>query len=106
MPAAGKAVQLVWQAGTDPHAAVRADRLEYYIEHRVGYWVALKLRGLYYGDKDNRKDNPPQVVSQLGLELLLHEIPLRRRRQNGQPSFQAPKKRWLAFLAHIPCVDT
>ena len=74
MPATTERVSDVWQADRDTDAAVGGDDLEDDIEDRVIDRVALKLGCFRNGDEEHGEDDPPEIMGELGAELLPYEV--------------------------------
>lgn len=77
MPRPAERVIFAWKADADADAAIRGDNLEDDVKGRVGDWILGVVRRLGDGNEEDCERNPPDVVAELGAELLMDEVAAR-----------------------------
>ncbi|EWZ78220.1 hypothetical protein FOWG_17486 [Fusarium oxysporum f. sp. lycopersici MN25] len=73
VPGSGEAIRVPRDPYRDPDRAVSRHDLEDNIEHGKRHRVCHKIRGLNRGDHQDCQHQPPDVVSQLPVDLLADE---------------------------------
>ncbi|KAG2001069.1 hypothetical protein GB937_010553 [Aspergillus fischeri] len=77
MPRPAERVIFAWKADADADAAVRGDYLEDNVKGRVGDWILGVVRRLGNGNEQDCEGDPPDVMTELGAELLVDEVAAR-----------------------------
>ena len=77
MPRAAERVARAGESNADADAAVGRDDLEDDVEGGVDHRVVFVIGRLGDGDEENRDGDQPDVVAQLGADLLAYEVTAR-----------------------------
>lgn len=83
MPATRETIRLIRQAGAQTHGAVGTHGLEDDVERGVRDRMAGEVARLDDADDDDGEGDPPEIVGELGAQLLLDEVQAARGRFLG-----------------------